>query len=110
MPNTHTPCPDAQALPAEQALELYRSHTHPDLVETREERLTKQEKMEVAESAHEWNFFEEQATMLRMECADHIFTKLIEELTHDLLPPANPLATFDFFDGLSEEESDEDRA
>lgn len=103
MPRTHTtPCPHALALPAQQALELYRTNTHPDLVETREERLTKQEKAEVAESAHDWNCFEEQTTILKMECADYIFSKLIEEITHDLLPPVNPIAIFDFFDGLSE--------
>lgn len=64
----------------------------------------------MTENTHEWSCFEEQATMLRMECADYIFTKLIEELTRDLLPTVSPLATFDFFDGLSEEESDDGHA
>ncbi len=45
--------------------------------------------------------------MLRLECADHVFSKLVEELARHLLPTTIcNLVTFDFFDGLSEEESD----
>jgi hypothetical protein len=82
-------------------------------METREERAGKLERAEVGETNHEWGIFDEQTTIVYLDSADFVFSKLVEELVLEQLllgQQACPLGNFDFFHGLSEEESGEDHA
>ena len=57
----------------EEALDAYRGACHPMLFQTREERMSKEEKAEMVDSCQKWQLLDESKTSVCIEISDWIY-------------------------------------